>query len=167
MSKRSVLLFGSKFIGGGGAYGLLEILWRGFTHISMIILGGICFIGLLHIYKYNEVKFPRLFKRRGYSEKAGGGEDISSAQARGFRLNMAIKSVLGGGMITAAELLAGILLNIWLSLNVWDYSGQRFQFLGQISLIYFFLWCGLSFVVFVVCRIARSMLKTKEARSGG
>ena len=167
MSKRSVILFGSKFIGGGGAYGMLEILWRGFTHISMIILGGICFIGLLHISKYNEVKFPRLFKRQGHNEKTGDWEKISSSQTRGLKLNMAAKSVLGGGMITAAELLAGILLNIWLSLNVWDYSGQRFQFLGQISLIYFFLWCGLSFVVFTGCRLARSILKPKEARSGG
>lgn len=35
---------------GGGLYGLLEILWRGRTHISMLLLGGGCFLmlGRLH-----------------------------------------------------------------------------------------------------------------------
>lgn len=29
---------------GGGLYGLLELLWRGRTHISMLLLGGGCFL---------------------------------------------------------------------------------------------------------------------------
>lgn len=28
---------------GGAAYGLLEILWRGWTHWTMLICGGVCF----------------------------------------------------------------------------------------------------------------------------
>ena len=168
MSKRNaILLVGSKFIGGGGAYGLIEILWRGFTHISMIILGGICFIGLLHISKYNEVRFPLIFKRRGNQKKTRVGENLSSAKTYGLKLNMVSKSIIGGAMITAAELLAGIVLNIWLRLDIWDYSGERFQVLGQICFKYFFLWCGLSFVVIAGCRLARWALKPKEARSSG
>ena len=130
MNKRNVAVFGAKFIGGGSAYGALEVLWRGFTHISMIILGGICFIGLLHVSQY--------------------------------KLNLLAKSVVGGSMITAAELLAGLLLNVWLNLGVWDYSGERFQILGQICLKYFFLWCGLSFLVFAVCRLTSVFIKTKQ-----
>jgi len=34
---------------GGVAYGSLEIAWRGYTHVSMIILGGICFFILLRL----------------------------------------------------------------------------------------------------------------------
>lgn len=30
------------FAGGGLAYGLIEILFRGFTHWSMLIAGGVC-----------------------------------------------------------------------------------------------------------------------------
>lgn len=30
------------FILGGGLYGLLEVAWRGFTHWTMLILGGAC-----------------------------------------------------------------------------------------------------------------------------
>lgn len=29
---------------GGMCYGALELLWRGFTHWSMFVLGGICFV---------------------------------------------------------------------------------------------------------------------------
>lgn len=31
---------------GGGAYGLIELLWRGRTHSSMLLLGGGCFMML-------------------------------------------------------------------------------------------------------------------------
>ena len=34
---------------GAFAYGLIEILFRGYTHISMGILGGICFLIIGHI----------------------------------------------------------------------------------------------------------------------
>ena len=40
--KRFFLLF---FI-GGALYGLIEILWRGYTHPSMPVLGGLCFFWL-------------------------------------------------------------------------------------------------------------------------
>ena len=36
------------FISGGLTYGLIEILFRGFTHWSMLIAGGLCCV-LLHI----------------------------------------------------------------------------------------------------------------------
>ena len=44
--KRNLLIF----VIFGLAYGLIEILWRGYTHPSMVILGGICglIIGLLN-----------------------------------------------------------------------------------------------------------------------
>ena len=41
------------FLIGGLVYAWIEILWRGYTHWSMFVLGGICFIimGLLNEYK--------------------------------------------------------------------------------------------------------------------
>lgn len=39
---------------GGLVYILIELIWRGHTHISMFILGGICFVAIGFI---NEV-FP-------------------------------------------------------------------------------------------------------------
>lgn len=38
---------------GGITYGLIEILWRGYTHYSMVITGGICF---LVIYRLSELE---------------------------------------------------------------------------------------------------------------
>lgn len=32
------------FLMGGAAYGAIEILWRGHTHWTMLIVGGICFL---------------------------------------------------------------------------------------------------------------------------
>ena len=118
---RKFLLNLSAFSGGGMAYGGIEILWRGYSHISMVLLGGLCFLCLIQISKYK------------------------------FRL--ATKSVIGGGIITVAEFLAGCILNLWLGLSVWDYSDQRFQLLGQVSLRYFFFWCVLSFLVVASCRL--------------
>ena len=38
---------------GGIAYGLLELLWRGWTHWTMPICGGICFLIMYVISKLN------------------------------------------------------------------------------------------------------------------
>lgn len=32
------------FLLGGAAYGLMELLWRGRTHWTMLLLGGVCFL---------------------------------------------------------------------------------------------------------------------------
>lgn len=37
-------------------------------------------------------------------------------------------------LVDIVELISGIIINRILLLNVWDYSGLRFNFLGQISL---------------------------------
>lgn len=47
--------------------------------------------------------------------------------------------LLGGTLITLAELISGIILNIWLGLNIWNYTSQ-FNFLGQIELGNTILW---------------------------
>lgn len=48
-------------------------------------------------------------------------------------------------IITLLEFVFGVILNIKLGLNIWDYSNLRFNILGQISLEYMFLWFWLSF----------------------
>lgn len=99
------------FLIGGFAYGGLEIFFRGYSHISMMIAGGICFILIGSI---NEV----------YS-----GE-IS------LLMQMAIAAVL----VTLVELVTGLIVNIWLGLKVWDYSDLKLNFMGQICALYTLIW---------------------------
>ena len=55
-----------------------------------------------------------------------------------------LKALYGAFSITLVELLFGIVFNIFLKLDVWDYSGLPFNFIGQICVGYFLIW-------YVVC----------------
>jgi len=103
------------FLTGGFTYGGIEILFRGYSHVSMLVAGGICFIliGLL-----DEV----------------------------FPWNMALISqmVFSAGIITAVEFLVGLVVNVWLKLNVWDYSAMPYNIMGQVCLLYTNIWFLLS-----------------------
>jgi len=57
------------------------------------------------------------------------------------------KWIAAGALITTAEFIAGAVVNIWLGLNVWDYSHMRMNLMGQISLSFTLLWVLLSIPV--------------------
>lgn len=106
---------------GGIIYVIIEMLWRGYSHWSMFILGGLCFLLLGLI---NE-KYTR---------------DIP----------LVLQMLFGTFIITSLEFIAGCILNLWLGLNVWDYYDLPFNILGQICLPYMFLWFLLSPVCIIV-----------------
>ena len=54
------------------------------------------------------------------------------------------QAIAGGTVITAAEFAAGLVLNVWLGLSVWDYSGLPCNLLGQICPQFWALWCLLA-----------------------
>ena len=60
-----------------------------------------------------------------------------------------LRAVLGGLAITAGELLAGLVLNVWLGLGIWDYAGQWGSLWGQVCPLYTLLWCLLAGPVIV------------------
>lgn len=97
---------------GGGAYVGLELLWRGRSHWSMFLTGGVCFLLIGHLGEL-ETPAPR-----------------------------AVQGVLGAGIVTAAELGVGLLVNR--DFRVWDYRGMPLSFLGQICLPYSLLWIVVS-----------------------
>ncbi|WP_276929899.1 putative ABC transporter permease [Herbinix luporum] len=103
------------FLIGGFAYGGIEILFRGYSHISMLAAGGICFIliGLI-----NEIF----------------SWDIA------FLSQMVISSVI----ITVVEFIFGLVVNIWMGLNVWDYSNQPYNIMGQTCILFSIIWFFLS-----------------------
>lgn len=109
------------FLVGGLIYGGIEILWRGFTHPAMIVVGGIAFLLVGGINDW----FPRHF----------------SLVAQGF---------LGGTVITCLELVAGLFLNVYLGLGIWDYSNLPLNLMGQICAPFWFLWCLLAIAAVVL-----------------
>ncbi len=107
---------------GGCLYGLTEILWRHYTHWSMILTGGTCFTVLY-----------RIFQKQMFC-------------------SLWLKCMIGSTVITSAELIAGYLFNIKMKLNVWDYSRQPFNFHGQICPLYSLLWGLLTLPVSYLCK---------------
>jgi len=61
-----------------------------------------------------------------------------------FDLPLYKQMLMGTIIVTALEFVAGIILNLWLHLNIWDYSALPFNILGQVCLpfsIFWFLLC--------------------------
>lgn len=120
------------FLIGGLAYCGIEIIWRGYTHWTMGVLGGVCFIdiGLINNSRFFYYLMP-------------------------FREQM----VLGGLIVTIMEFIAGCVLNLWLGLGIWDYSQMPFNLCGQICLPYTILWILLSAVCIVADDWLRYLMK--------
>ena len=110
---------------GGAVYSLIELIWRGRTHPSMALAGGLCLYGLYAV----RAKFTRL------------GTVASAA--------------VGCAVITAVEFIFGCVCNVMLKLKVWDYSNLFCNLLGQICLVYTFLWFLLCFPAFGLCRLCK------------
>ncbi len=100
---------------GASLYPLIEVLTRGYTHWSMSLTGGLCFLSVFWV--------------------------SQSLAVRPLWLQAAVCALL----ITLWELLCGLVVNRALGLGVWDYSALPFSFLGQICLPYTLVWFGLSF----------------------
>ena len=47
-------------------------------------------------------------------------------------------------VVTAMEFAAGLVLNVWMGLEIWDYSDLPYNLLGQVCLLYMNLWFLLS-----------------------
>ena len=58
------------------------------------------------------------------------------------RLPLAARGLVGAGIITSVELLAGLLANR--DYSVWDYRGVPMNFHGQICLPFSLLWIPIS-----------------------
>ena len=112
----------SLFCLGGLVYICIELGFRGHSHWSMFIVGGLAF---LSVGALNNCVFD-------------------------YRIGMIPQMIMGGIAITIIEFIAGLILNVWLGLGVWDYSDMPFNIMGQICLPFTFAWMALSFVAVVV-----------------
>ena len=81
---------------------------------------------------------------------AGGTCFLLLGKLQKTKLSPAITCILGAGIITAVELLAGLLVNR--SFRVWDYRHMPLNYLGQICLPFSLLWIPVSFGAMLLYR---------------
>ena len=70
---------------------------------------------------------------------------------RAKRLPLLLRGAAGAGIVTAVELVAGLLVNR--DYTVWDYRQMPFNFLGQVCLSYSLLWIPVSFGAMLLHRL--------------
>jgi uncharacterized membrane protein len=120
------------FFIGGFFYCGIEVFARGYSHISMLIAGGISFVIIGRLNKWRK--------------------DMS------FVGQMFISAIV----ITLIELITGILVNKVMHLDVWDYSKLPYNFMGQICLLYTNIWFLLSGMAIVLDDYIRYYLMREE-----
>lgn len=110
MQSKAMKIF-TLFAVGALIYGMIEISVRGFTHITMGLLGGLSMV-MIHL--------------------------LNDERRRG--MNYFLQLFIAASFITAIEFFAGEILNRRLHMNIWDYSDIPLNFDGQICLPFVFLW---------------------------
>ena len=120
------------FLAGGFIYGAVEILYRGHTHPSMFVLGGICLLWVGGLNSFF-IRTPPLW----------------------------VQLLLGGVFITLAEFACGLVYNVWLGMRVWDYSKLPLNIMGQVCPMFFFAWVLLSFPAIIVEDVIRRRFSEK------
>lgn len=117
------------FLTGCFIYSLMEISARGFTHWTMTLTGGIILTILYEMFT--------------------GLRSVPFWQ----------KCILRYLIITSVEFTVGVIVNIILGWNVWNYSDMPFNILGQICLPFTVLWLFLCIPAGFVCGIIRKKLE--------
>ena len=117
---KNILKYLFLFAVGGATYVLIEILARGFSHWTMFVVGGICFV-LVGIINEITPKVPLIQQM-----------------------------VLSAAIITTIEFISGCILNLWMHLNIWDYTDEFGNILGQICPKHTLYWFLLSLVGIVL-----------------
>lgn len=99
------------FLTGGTLYPTLEILCRGKTDFSMALAGGSCLCLIDRVCNERLANMP-----------------------------LPVKCFAGSGIITAVEFGTGLVVNLLMKMNVWDYSNLPMNILGQICMPFSILW---------------------------
>ena len=128
------LLFLGLFLAGALLYPLIEVAVRGHSHWSMSLAGG---LALMSLYIVQVRLAGRSLRRR---------------------------CLVGALLITGIELIFGIIFNIYLGLNVWNYSNLPANFLGQISPFFTLLWFLLCIPVFIALSKLQTILQQTQVR---
>lgn len=118
---------------GGLIYICCELIFRGYSHWTMFLVGGICFLCIGAI---NEL-IP-------------------------WEMPIWQQAIIGAVIVTVIEFISGCILNIWLRWDIWDYSDMPFNILGQICLPFTAIWCVLAIVAIILDDYLRYWLFSEE-----
>ena len=105
------------FITGAVLYYAVEVAFRGYSFFSMAICGGICFILC----------------------------DLINEKTRRC-MPLVLLMLIASLEITLIEFITGVILNICLGLDMWDYSNMPGNVLGQICPEFSLIWYFMSFI---------------------
>ena len=115
------------FLIGGLSYGLIEILYRGYTHWSMVLTGGAVILTFYYL-------IPLL-----------------------IQLPLWASALLGAAIITTYEFTMGCVVNLLFKMEVWDYSDQPGNILGQICPQFSGCWFLLCLAFFSLVKYNRTI----------
>ena len=106
------------FFLGGAAYGMMEVLFRGHTHWTMVLTGGACGLTLYYL--------------------------------SGWLLAMPLIAAAATGalIVTFYEFFVGVVVNLRLGWDVWDYSAMPGNVLGQICPAFTGIWFAICLAFF-------------------
>ena len=111
---------------GGSFYVTLEVLYRQYSHVSMLILAGLVFI---IVDLLNEIW--------------------------SWELQLIWQILIGAAIATLGEFVTGCIVNLWLELNVWDYSSLPFNLYGQICPQFTLIWIPIILLAIVLGDVIR------------
>ena len=113
------------FLSCGFIYCMIEILFRGWSHWSMFVLTG--FLGVFCVDSINNTL--------------------------SFDCDYIVQILISTILCTIGEGISGIILNVWLQLNVWDYSKMTFGtfFFGQCNVLFCFAWMLIISIIIFYC----------------
>ena len=129
---KSIIKYPMLFLFGGSIYYLLEITFRGYSFPAMAVCGGLCFI------------------------------ICGVINERSRCMPLVLQQLIAATGITVIEFIFGLILNVWLRLNMWDYSNMPGNVLGQICPQFMVLWFFLSAVGIILDDVIRWRLFGEE-----
>ena len=113
---KKIIKYLTLFLIGGAFYYALEVLFRGYSFPAMAVCGGLCFI-ICGVLNEKDRCMP-----------------------------LVLQQLIAAFGITMIEFASGLILNVWLKLNMWDYSNMPGNIFGQICPEVTALWFFLSAV---------------------
>jgi len=129
----NLFMFLVLFITGGAVYIMMELWFRGYSHWTMFLVGGICYIEVGYLNEFIPWEVP-----------------------------LATQCLIGTLIITVNEFLSGCIINLWLGWHVWDYSELPMNIKGQVCLPFCFLWFFISAVCIFINDLQRYAAKMGE-----